>query len=109
MTVTSKATSILLIALLASACCMAQALHPLPQLPAPSGGCHHHNPSAPPSHACCLTGHDAAMPQLSRAERPPVQPISRIHLEPSRATAIDRAPACSPLPAESPGATPLRV
>lgn len=61
------------------------------QIKEPSSGCHSHsqsqsqnpsrgstNPQPAPIHDCCLTGHDAAIPQFSSAQRPRAECHQRI-------------------------------
>jgi hypothetical protein len=115
MNVTTKAAPILLIVILASACWMAEPLPALAQLPAHSGGCHGHGNSTPdpkPRHDCCLTGHNAAIPQLARAQRPPIQqhcPDALVNTLSTAMTSLSARNASSIFSSESPGATPLRV
>src|SRR5271166_5963393 len=71
-----KIVPVLLIVTLAVNCWAGQHLSASVQLPEPSSGCHGHghggaNPRQGPVHDCCLTGHNAAIPQLSSADRPP--------------------------------------
>jgi hypothetical protein len=89
------------------------------QLPEPSSGCHGHgnghggtNPRQGPVHDCCLTGHDAAIPQLSSADRPPANchRPGGLASAPSPTIAITGLVKHSPIASsESPGTTPLRI
>src|SRR5580704_10598664 len=113
----SKIAPVLLIATLASSLWAQQNLSPVVQFPEQSSGCHghHHGSSSPyhaPVHDCCLTGHDAAMPQVSSVERPPAeshQPASSASTSLPIIAAM-RLMTHSRIPsAESPGITPLRI
>src|ERR1700690_1701380 len=78
MGIRSKIAPVLLIATLVSGLWAQQNLSTVVQLPEQSSDCHGHNHGSPnprpaPIHDCCLTGHDAAIPQVSSAERPPAE------------------------------------
>jgi hypothetical protein len=114
MKLTSKIVSIVLIAVLTSACWASQQLPSPVQPPQRSGGCHGQTNSTPrqtPTHDCCLTGHDVAIPQLAHAERPAVQYACQVVFVNALSLAITLSDArtASIFSSESPGTTPLRV
>lgn len=89
----------------------------LPTMVAPRGrpaGCHDHGqkpPARQPSYACCLAGHDSAVPQASFSPRPVLVEAATFEV---CATLIRIAGlgAVGPLPLSSgdpPGTTPLRI
>jgi len=115
MKLTSRIVAVLVIATLTSPCLAAQPVSPPAQVAEHSGGCHEHGNSTPKPkqpHDCCLTGHDAAIPQHSRAQRPPVQYAYLVAFVTAHSLAItslgarDNSTFFSP---ESPGTNPLRV
>lgn len=116
-----KIAAAFLIATLTCVCWAAPQLPVAAKVPAHHGGCHGDGGPAPsqvpaqvPAHNCCFAAQDAAMPQLSHAERPDAQQS----VFDSAATADPYTAVVSTMAAnfltvspssESTGATPLRV
>jgi hypothetical protein len=117
MRIRSKIATLLLIATLASGLWAQQDPSTPVQLPKQSSGCHGQSQGSPtprpaPVHDCCLTGHDAAIPQVSSVERPPAEchQLAASAVPSSSILALMGLLKQSPIPsAESPGITPLRV
>ncbi|MGC2246629.1 MAG: hypothetical protein WA609_08495 [Terriglobales bacterium] len=116
----SKIAAVLLLAALTASCWAAQQFIPFAQLSEHPMGCHEHGKSSPqqssphkmPLHDCCLTGHDAAIPQLSTVERPPAECCQHLGLPSASSPALPILSVlnCSSIfSPESPGTTPLRV
>lgn len=108
---------VLLIATLAAGLKAQQGRFAAVQRPEQSLGCHGQSQGSPtphqaPIHDCCLTGHDAAIPQISSVERPPANchQLAASAIPSSSVIAFLGPLKLSPIPsAESPGTTPLRI
>ncbi len=114
MRIRSKIAPLLLIAALTTGCWAAQQFVPFAQLSEHPMGCHDRDssPHRAPTHDCCLTGHDVAIPQVSTVERPPAECHQHLGLPsaPSPAVPILCVLNCSSIfSPESPGITPLRI
>src|ERR1700733_4818255 len=124
MDVRSKVAPVLFIfiATLAASCWVGY-LSASVQIKEPSSGCHSQsqsqnpsrgstNPQPGPIHDCCLTGHDAAIPQFSFAERPRADCHQRICAASDALPTVAMLGVMKNLPlttSESPGTVPLRV
>lgn len=108
----SRMAGLLLLVALAAALPGVQALA-LPVTPAHPAGCHNHPPakSAPASYQCCVSGHDAALPNATFSPRPLVVQILSLDSEKlSIASILSLHSATLVFPGSSPpGSAPLRI
>ncbi|HEY3619447.1 MAG TPA: hypothetical protein VGK96_21770 [Candidatus Sulfotelmatobacter sp.] len=113
---TSGMIAVMLLVVMAGAFPGAHALVFLTMQPAHPAGCHGHGPAtpvpAPTSFQCCVSGHQAAMPNASFS--PGALAVGLCALAAAKQVspgfALDRLPAMLIVPSNSPpGAAPLRI
>ena len=112
---TSGMIAVLLLVVTAAAVPGAHALAFSAAQPAHPAGCHNHGPATPapaPSFECCVSGHQAAMPNASFSPRPLAGRLCGLTAGErlSGGFAPDRPPAMFVVSSNSPpGAAPLRI
>ncbi len=122
MTLGSKIVALLMTAIVAAGCCVAQAGSPFApssgpvstQSKAMPSGCHEHGqktPASVPSHDCCRSGHDAAMVQVHSLR--PVYAQGRLAATSGTLQSandfVDVGVCSANLSPTPPGASPLRI